>query len=50
LEGHRFFDIRRLNLPLVPAPGTTYRKGGTYGDNRCFPLPDVEIRNNPNIG
>jgi hypothetical protein len=50
LEGHRFFDIRRLNLPLFPAPGTPYRKGGTYGDNRCFPLPDVEIRNNPNVG
>jgi hypothetical protein len=49
LEGHRFFDIRRLSLPLVPAPGTAYRKGGTYGDNRCFPLPDIEIRNNPNI-
>jgi len=50
LEGHRFFDIRRLDLPLVPEPGTSYRKGGTYGDNRCFPLPDVEIRNNPNVG
>jgi hypothetical protein len=50
LEGHRFFDIRRLNLPLIPEPGTPYRKGGTYGDNRCFPIPDVEVRNNPNIG
>jgi len=50
LEGHRFFDIRRLNLPLVPTPGTPYRKGGSYGDNRCFPLPDVEVRNNPNVG
>ena len=49
LEGHRFHDIRRLNLPLDPAPGTPYRKGGTYGDDRCFPLPDVEVRNNPNI-
>jgi hypothetical protein len=50
LEGHRFFDIRRLSLPLVPEPGTAYRKGGLYGTDRCFPLPDVEIRNNPNIG
>jgi hypothetical protein len=50
LEGHRFFDIRRLNLPLLPAPGTPYRKGGTYGNNVCFPLPDVEVRNNPNVG
>jgi len=50
LQGHRFFDIRRLNLPLVPEPGTPYRKGGLYGSDRCFPIPDVEIRNNPNIG
>jgi hypothetical protein len=49
LEGHRFFDIRRLNLPLDPAPGTAYRKGGLYGENRCFPLPDVERFNNPSF-
>lgn len=49
LTGHRFFDIRRLDLPLVPAPGTPYRKGGTYGSARCLPLPDVEVQNNPNI-
>ena len=48
LEGQRFYDIRRLTLPLVPAPGTPYRKGGLYGDDRCFPLPDIEVRNNPN--
>ncbi|HUG40806.1 MAG TPA: RagB/SusD family nutrient uptake outer membrane protein [Longimicrobiales bacterium] len=49
LEGHRFNDIERHNLDLVPAPGTVYRKGQTYEDARCFPLPDIEIRNNPNI-
>lgn len=49
LEGHRFHDIRRLNLELTPEPGTEHRKGGTYGSDRCFPLPDVERRNNPNI-
>lgn len=50
LEGHRFGDVRRLNLPLLPAPGTTYvQGGGVYGDQRCFPLPDVERLNNPNI-
>jgi starch-binding outer membrane protein, SusD/RagB family len=49
LESHNFFDIRRLNLPLDPAPGTTFRKGGQYGDTRCLPLPDVERNNNPNI-
>ncbi len=50
LTGHRFYDINRLSLPLVPAAGTDYRKGGTYGDTRCLPLPDVEVNNNPNIG
>ncbi len=49
LEGHRFNDIERFNLTLDPPPGTPHRKGGTYGDDRCFPLPDVEVRNNPNI-
>lgn len=49
LEGHRLGDMRRLNLPLFPATGEPYNKGGTYGDARCFPLPDVERRNNPNI-
>jgi hypothetical protein len=50
LEGHRFHDVRRLELPLVPEPGTSYRKGGLYGSDRCFPVPDVEVRNNPNVG
>jgi hypothetical protein len=49
LEGHRFNDIERFDLPLSPAEGTVHRKGGTYGGDRCFPLPDVERRNNPNI-
>jgi len=49
LEGHRAEDVERFNLPQFPAAGTPHRKGLTYGDARCFPLPDVEIRNNPNI-
>lgn len=50
LEGQRQYDIRRLNLPLVPAAGTAYPlKGGTYGDQRCFLLPDVERANNPKL-
>ena len=50
LEGHHFYDIRRLNLPLNPAAGTAYPiKGGTYGDQRCWPLPDVERFNNPKL-
>lgn len=50
LEGRRLWDVRRLDLPLVPAAGTPYTAGGgVYGDQRCFPLPDVERNNNPNI-
>jgi len=51
LEGHRLGDVRKYNLPLNPAPGTPYPQGGgTFGDMRCFPLPNVERANNPNIG
>jgi starch-binding outer membrane protein, SusD/RagB family len=58
LEGQRLFDIQRFAavdpalVPLTPAPGTPYPKGGSYGDlagQRCMPLPDVERLNNPNI-
>lgn len=50
LEGQRMWDIRRFEIALEPVPGTAYPKGGTYGDMRCFPLPDAERFNNPNIG
>jgi hypothetical protein len=54
LEGQHLYDVKRLNLPLNPAAGipysTVYLKGGNYGTERCFPLPDVETLNNPNIG
>lgn len=57
LEGRRFGDIRRYNLPYDPAPGVIYPeggaspKGGTYVDlpGKCLPLPDRERFNNPNI-
>lgn len=49
LRGTRAYDIRRLNLPLNPAPGTPYLHGGVYGAETCFPLPDVERNSNPNI-
>lgn len=49
LDGHRLGDVKRYNLPLFPAPGVVYAKGGVYGDQRCFPLPSVEIVANPNI-
>lgn len=51
LEGHRLFDTIRFNIPLNPAVGAPFPNGGgTYGSNKCLPLPDVERLNNPNIG
>ena len=50
LEGHRLGDLRRYNLPFSPAAGTPYPFGGVYGNQTCFPLPDIERINNPNIG
>lgn len=49
MEGHRLGDLRRYNLPFLPASGTPYQYGGTYGTQTCFPLPDVERINNPTI-
>ena len=50
LEGHRLGDMRRYALPLAPAAGVAYPGGGgVYGTQACFPLPDVERINNPNI-
>jgi hypothetical protein len=50
LEGHRLGDLRRYKLPMVPLAGTAYTlAGGVYDQQSCFPLPDVERINNPNI-
>lgn len=49
LEGQYAHDIQRFNLTLTPAVGDPYPKGGTYGDLRCLPLPDVERLNNPTL-
>ena len=50
LEGHRLGDLRRYKLPMVPLAGTAYTlAGGVYDQQSCFPLPDVEKINNPNI-
>jgi SusD family. len=52
LEGQHLYDVRRLELPLVPAAGLpysiTYSKGGNYGTETCMPIPAVETNNNPN--
>ena len=51
LEGFRNYDMQRFNVPFNPAVGVAFPiKGGTYGNTRCLPLPDVERFNNPNIG
>jgi hypothetical protein len=35
---------------MTPAAGSAYPGGGgTYGSLNCFPLPDVERINNPNV-
>lgn len=50
LESHRLYDTIRFNVPLNPAPGAPFPNGGgTYGNNKCLPLPDIERLNNPNI-
>ena len=35
---------------MSPETGAPYVSGGTYADQSCFPLPNVERINNPNIG
>ena len=50
LEGQRFGDIIRFNIPQTPAAGTPFpAKGGVYGTQICFPLPDIERNNNPTL-
>jgi hypothetical protein len=49
LDGHRLADLRRFSIPLDPPAGAPSRRGGTYGSQLCFPLPDVERLNNPNL-
>jgi hypothetical protein len=50
LEGQRLGDIIRFNIPQSPAAGTPFPvKGGVYGNQICFPLPDVERNNNPTL-
>jgi hypothetical protein len=49
LEGQHMQDLERFNLTLVPAPGTPAPHGGFFSDQICFPLPEVEYLNNPNI-
>lgn len=45
-EGQRYGDMLRFNLPFQSGIN---RKGQTYSDLTCVPLPDVETLNNPNF-
>ena len=49
LESHRFYDIARFSQPEIPAPGSPFYAGGSFGSQTCLPLPDVERLNNPNL-
>lgn len=49
LESQHLGDLIRYGLPLNPASGAAFPGGGLYGSQRCMPLPDAEILNNPNI-
>lgn len=49
MESHRYYDISRFDLPEVPAPGSAFYAGGSFGSQKCLPLPDVERLNNPNM-
>jgi len=51
LESHHLNDKIRFRLPFLPAAGTPYKPSGAgiYGSMTCFPLPDVERFNNPNL-
>ncbi|MEX2376039.1 MAG: RagB/SusD family nutrient uptake outer membrane protein [Dehalococcoidia bacterium] len=48
LEGHRINDLLRLGLGFPTGENPYNRR--PYGDMTCFPLPNVERLNNPNIG
>lgn len=47
LEGHRHYDMLRFDLPFPS--GVQEWSGRPYRETTCFPLPNAEIENNPNI-
>jgi hypothetical protein len=42
LDTHRVFDLARFQLPFPGPTGAPFPKGGVYGNQTCFPLPDRE--------
>jgi len=49
LEGRRLGDLRRFGGFEQWTWGTNPFVGYEYGRTQCFPLPDVEVSNNPNV-
>lgn len=50
LDGHHLGDLKQYHIPLSPPEGAPFRDGGgTYQGQTCFPLPDNERLNNPNL-
>ena len=45
-EGQRYVDMLRFDLPFQSGVN---RKGQTYSDLTCVPLPRIETQNNPNF-
>jgi hypothetical protein len=45
-EGQRYGDMLRYKLPFTSGVN---RKGQTYSNLTCVPLPDIETQNNPNF-
>jgi hypothetical protein len=51
LEGRRYGDLARFPELFKEAAGGSHPfVGHPYAETRCLPLPDVELRNNPNLG
>src|SRR6185436_17444295 len=48
-EGQRYADMLRFNLPFQMGINGVNRKGQTFSNLTCVPLPDVETQNNPNL-
>ncbi len=48
-EGHRYNDMLRKKLPFQMGTNGANRKGQTFSNLTCIPLPFVETRNNPNF-
>jgi starch-binding outer membrane protein, SusD/RagB family len=50
LDGHHLGDLKQYQIPLSPPAGAPFRDGGgVYLGQVCFPLPDNERLNNPNL-